>query len=144
MKKIFVIVSLLIVFHSKSVNAQSGGVTDTLSYLQTIVANKAQYIGHPFSVLYNSLQIQVKFFSPFASIPYAKHKETSTSFSYYFPTDSLNDFYLTYPKLEIFWQTPLNANLSDVIWQNNNGGGWNTNSYNFYKDAIITNLKVRE
>lgn len=144
MKKILIIIIIFSAVHSTNVNAQTSGVPDTLSYLQTIVTNKAQYVGQPFSVLYNALQIQVKFFSPFASLPYAKNKETSTSFSFYFPTDSLNDFYLTYPKLEMFWQSPLNAAQSDLIWQTNSGGGWNINSYNFYKNAIIADIKVRQ
>jgi hypothetical protein len=144
MKKIFFILILLTILHSKSVNAQVNGVPDTLAYLQTILANKAQYVGQPFSVLYNSLQLQVKFFSPFASIPYAKNKETSTSFSFYFPVDSHDDFYLTYPKLEVCWQIPLNANQSDILWQSNNGGGWSTVVSNFYANGIIADIKVRE
>ena len=144
MKKILFISILFTTLYSNNVKAQIFGVPDTLSYLQAIVFNKAQYVGQPFSNLYNDWQIQVKFFSPFASLPYAKNKETSTSFSFYFPLDGINDFYLTYPKLEVIWQLPLNASQSDLIWQNNNGGGWNINSYYFYKDAVISNLKIRE
>ena len=62
MKKILVIMLLFIAFAKES-KAQTYGVPDTLAYLQNIVASKAQYIGQPFTVLLNDLQIQVKFFS---------------------------------------------------------------------------------
>lgn len=78
MKKIILII--LIITVAKNVSAQLNGVPDTLAYLQTIVANKAQYIGQPFSTLIDNLQIQIKHFIPFASISYDKTKETSTSF----------------------------------------------------------------
>ncbi len=58
MKKILSIISIVLV---KNTSAQSG-VPDTLAYLQNIVTNKAQYLGQPFSVLYNAFQIQVKYF----------------------------------------------------------------------------------
>lgn len=140
MKKIFLI--LFITTLTKNLKAQTG-VPDTLAYLQSIVVNKSQYIGQPFSVLYNNLQIQVKYFSPFSAIHYDKNKETSTSFSFYFPQNGLDDFYLTYPKLEIYWQPYLSAIQSESIW-GNSGGQWNTSAYNFYKNAIIADIKVRE
>jgi len=116
--------------NTKNINAQTG-VPDTLAYLQNIVANKAQYIGQPFSILKNSLQIQVKFFFPFASLPYDKTKETSTQFSFYFPQNA-DEMYLTYPSLRISWQQYLNANQSNIIRAtNNNRGQWNVAAYNF-------------
>ena len=141
MKKIFLI--LLITLLTKNINAQTG-VPDTLAYLNTIVADKANYIGQPFSVLFNSLQIQTKYFHPIRAVVYNKNKETSTSFAFYYPQDGLDDMYLTYPCLNVYWQTPLDATQSDSIWENNNGGGWNTTAYNFYKNAIISDIKVRE
>ena len=60
MKKIILII--LIITVAKNVSAQLNGVPDTLAYLQTIVANKAQYIGQPFSTLIDNLQIQIKHF----------------------------------------------------------------------------------
>lgn len=139
MKKI-ILIMLIIAFSTKT-KAQ---VPDTLAYLNSIVANKAQYIGQPFSILKNNLQIQIKFFSPFASISYDKSKETSTSFSFYFPQIGINDFYLTYPKLEIYWQIPLNASQSDILWEANNGGGWSTSVANFYANGLIADIKVRD
>jgi len=141
---LLLIIAALCITFSKQVNAQTNsGVPDTLAYLQTIVANKAHYVGKPFSVLMDSLKIQIKFFTPFASLPYNKKKETSTSFSFYLSQTS-DDFYLTYPKLEIYWQTPLNAQQSDVLWESNNGGGWSAAVAALYSTAIIADIKVRE
>ncbi|MCB0740831.1 MAG: hypothetical protein R2796_10530 [Chitinophagaceae bacterium] len=141
MKKIFLI--LLITVLTKNINAQSG-VPDTLSYLQSIVANKNAYIGQPFSTLYNDLQIQVKHFWPNASIHYNKTKETSTQFAFYFPLLQ-EDIYLTYPCIEVYWQTPLDKTQSDIIrGTNNNRGQWNTPAYNFYRNAIIADIQLIE
>ena len=52
--------------------------------------------------------------------------------------------YLAYPKLEIYWQATLNINQSSLLYSQNNGGGWDTVVYNFYKNAIIADIKVRE
>ena len=95
MKKIIILLFIALFAITKS-NAQTTAVTDTLAYLKSIEANKALYIGQPFSVLMDSLKINIKFFSPFASIPYDKNKETSTSFSFYFPQNA-EEIYLTYP-----------------------------------------------
>ncbi len=145
MKKILII--LFVTFSSMlmtKVKAQNYGVPDTLAYLQSIVTNKAQFIGRPFSKLQDSLKIQIKFFSPFARIHHDKTKETSTSFSFYFPQDGLDDFYLTYPSLEIYWHPYLNATQSDILWEDTNGGGWSTSVINFYANGIISDIKVRD
>lgn len=140
MKKILIITFLVITF-AKETKAQ--GVPDTLVYLQTIVANKSQYVGHPFAILLNNLQIQVKFFFPFAKFSYDKTKETSTSFSFYFPQTS-DDIYLTYPHLEIYWQIPLNANQSSLLYTQYRSVGWNSVVANFYANAIISDIQIRE
>lgn len=133
---------IITVVFAKNTNAQTG-VPDTLAYLQTIVANKANYIGQPFSALLNNLQIQIKYFHPIASIPYDVTKETSTSFAFYFPQTE-DDMYLTYPCLNIYWQTPLNANQSFSLYNTNNGGSWTTAVSNFYANGIIADIKIRE
>ncbi|MCB0716600.1 MAG: hypothetical protein KDC06_11375 [Chitinophagaceae bacterium] len=138
MKKIFLII--LIAALTKTTQAQ---VPDTLAYLQSIELNKANYIGQPFSVLFNNLQIQTKYFYSYANIHYDKNKETATKFAFYFP-QTAEDLYMTSPSLKIYWQTPLNANQSGLLWGNNDGGGWNTNVYNFYKNAIIKDIQVRD
>jgi hypothetical protein len=140
MKKIIVILCLLIVSRG-SLKAQTG-VPDTLAYLQSIVHNKAQYIGQPFSKLMDSLKIQIKCFSPFASLPYDMTKETSTTFGFYFPLNP-EEMYLTYPRLKIIWQTALNANQSLTLYNQSNSG-WTPSVISFYTPAIIADIKILE
>ena len=142
MKKIFFILLIITVVFAKNTNAQTG-VPDTLAYLQTIVANKANYIGQPFSTLMNNLQIQIKYFCPFANIHYDKYKETSTRMAFYFP-QTPDDLYLTYPKIEIYWQPYLNASQSDILFSNTGGGQWSTAVANFYANGIIADIQIRE
>lgn len=144
MKKILII--LFVTFSSTlltKADAQTYGVPDTLAYLQSIVVNKAQFIGQPFSVLRDSLEIQIKYFHPRRGIVHNVSKETSTRFGFYFPVVA-NDMYLTYPSLEIYWQPHLNATQSDILWESNNGGAWSTAVANFYANGIITDIKVVE
>lgn len=139
MKKTLLI--LLLVTCAYKSNAQ---VPDTLAYLKSIVANKGFYIGEPFSVLQNNLQIQIKYYSGFPGNPDDTRQETSTSFSFYFPINGKDDFYLTYPKMDIIWQVPLNRIQSDIIWSNNNFGGWSAAASAFYANAIIKDIRIRE
>ncbi len=127
---------------SKKTQAQSS--LDTTAYLQSIVLNKANYIGQPFSVLLDSLQIEIKYFFPYTSLPYDKSKETTTAFSFYSLTD-INDLYLTFPRLRITWQPYLNANESIIIRATyNNKGHWNAASNTFYSAGIIADIHLWE
>ncbi len=141
MKKIFLILLFSLTVVAKKVNAQTIPVTDTLAYLQTIVANKSQFVGRPFSVLMDSLKIQIKFFSPFAAIHYDKNKETSTQFSFFFP-QTADDIYLTYPSLEIYWQPYLNIIQSDLLYSQFRSIGWNQQIATYYSSGIIADIKV--
>ncbi len=142
MKKIFIVILIVFTSFIKGAKAQTNGVQDTLAYLQTIVANKTQFIGQPFSTLMDSLKIQIKFFSPFSGIHYDITKETSTDFSFYF-SQNTNNYYLTYPRLEVFWQLPLNATQSDSLWETN-GGIWSSAVAAFYANGIIKDIQIRE
>lgn len=142
MKKIIIILLLTITALSKETKAQGYGVPDTLVYLHDIVANKANYIGQPFAILLNDLQIQIKYFSRFPGIPHDKTKETSTEFCFYFPR-SPDEIYLTYPSLEIYWQPYLDAEESGLLFRST-GGSWSSNAETFYSTGIITDIKVRE
>lgn len=141
MKKIVLIV--IISFSIINTEAQVIGVSDTLFYLQSIVANKSQFIGHTFSELENSMQIQIKHFSRNTDLVNDKNKETSTSFGFYFPQNN-DEVYLSYPRLRISWQPYLNATISDNIWGNNNGGSWNSSASTFYSTGIISDIQIRE
>lgn len=137
-----IILILLITVATKNIKAQTG-VSDTLAYLESIVANKTHFISQPFSVLRDSLKIQIKFYFPFAGNHYNKHKETSTSFAFYFPPTP-EEIYLTYPHLEIYWQSPLNADQSRALRGQYRSIGWNQQIINHYSSHIIADIKVRE
>ena len=143
MKKTLFILFFFFSAFVKNADAQSPGVQDTLVYLKSIVANKSQYIGKPFSVVLNSLQIQIKYFSPRESIHYDKNKETSTLFSFYFPKNS-EEIYLIYPSLEIYWKPYLNAVQSELLYSQCQNVGWSPAVAAFYENALISDMRVIE
>ena len=142
MKIIIITLAISLSAVIKNADAQSTGVPDTLAYLQTIVANKAQYIGQPFSVLLNSLNIQIKFFTPLGNIPYDKTKETSTHFGFYFP-NTVNEIYLTYPSLRISWLPYLNNIYAHSLY-NQFSGAWVPTVVSYYSDRIVADIQIRE
>jgi hypothetical protein len=140
MKKILIVLVLTQLIDTDNLNAQ---VPDTLAYLQSIVADKSKFIGKPFAVLADSLKIQIKFFSPFASIAYDTHKETSTQFSFRFPQNE-NEIYLMYPSLRISWKSYLNTVQSDSLYLQYRSVGWSPAVAAFYSNGIIADIKIRE
>ncbi len=137
---IFFIFTLSLI--NNKVIAQTTGVSDTLAYLQTIVANKSQYIGQPFSVLLGNLQVSIKYFTPFGSLSQDITKETSTEFSFYFP-QTASGIYLTYPSLRISWEPYLdNINAHSLFNQYN--GGWFSPVLLHYSTAVIADIQIRE
>ena len=138
-KKIISSLIILMLFVSKS-NAQTTGVPDTLAYLQTIVANKAQYIGQPLSLLINHLQIQVKEFTPFGMIHHKKDKETSTAFGFYCP-NSPSELYKLSPTLEVFWNPYLNKSNS-MSFFTLFGGCWAPQVYTHYANEIVRDIRI--
>jgi hypothetical protein len=143
MKKILIALFCIIAIDQKDGNAQIPLVNDTLDYLETIVNRKAEFIGRPFSVLKDSLQFQIRYFHPREGIVYDITKETSTKIAFYFPQVA-DDMYLTYPSLEIYWQTALNATQSNELYRQTDGGGWSSTVAAFYSNAIIKDIKLRE
>jgi hypothetical protein len=144
MKKILAILIIIVCSSNMIIaNETIKPKIDTLAYLKSIVANKANYVGRPFSALLNDLQIQIKFFSPFEGKSQDKSKETSTKFGFYFP-QSADENYLTYPCLRIAWSPYLNADMSGGLYTKYDGGGWQQEVIDFYSSAIITDIKVVE
>jgi hypothetical protein len=121
--------------------AQSYGVPDTLVYLQSLVANKAQFIGQSFTKLRDSLKVQIKYFGPYASKPSDMTKETSTLFAFYKP-NSNSEVYMIYPCIEVYWEPTLNAGQSDVLF-GNTGGAWTSTVFNFYSSGVVSDIKIR-
>ena len=139
MKKIIAIQILTLIISLKCSFANAQPPAGTGAYLQTIVNNKAQYIGQPFSVLLNDLQMPIKFFSPFAASK--RSKETSTAFAFYFPQNA-NEINKIYPCLEIYWQTDLNAYNSMQLYTQYRSVGWNSVIASSYSSGIIADIKL--
>jgi len=141
--KILLIAVCFLLFNNTS-NAQTVGVQDTLAYLQQIEANKSHYIGQPFSVLENALNVDIKYFFPFADIHSNKFAETSTRFAFYYPA-SADDTYLTYPSLDIYWISPyLNLQESFQLMPIGNFGKYLQIVSSHYANRIIRNIIVRQ
>jgi hypothetical protein len=140
MKKASLILVFIIVF-SPIVKAQSTGVIDTLTYLQTIVNTKSLYIGKPFRNLADSLKIEIKFFSPQAPIHHDKSRETSTAFGWFTPLQP-EDIAFTYPHLVVYWYPVLNAEKSRMIY--NKREDWPAAIIKYYSNAIISDIKISE
>ena len=140
MKKVLLI--LVVFLHAKA-QLRAQGVPDTLQYLKTIVQNRSQYIGQPFSKLLKDLEINIQYFSPDGGIWHDRSKETSTSFSFYFPTRA-EDINLAYPFLKIIWKDPLNALQSGSIYDQSDRGRFSSEARLFYLSGIIEDIKILE
>jgi len=147
MKKLFFLFFLTILLSTNKSFSQSypTHITDTLNYLRYIVSNKQQFIGQPFNVLKDSLKIDIKYFCPFGAYHFDQSKETHSRFGFNF-SDNLEDFYLTYPGINITWQQPLNLVLAYQIAQGyeNTGTAWGTRAYQHYASAIIKDISLVE
>jgi len=116
-------------------NYTNAQVPDTSAYIQQIIANKNNYIGKPFSTLSKDLQIQIKYFNPFASFDF--RKETATLFQFIKPV-TMADF--SEPIMDIEWSPYLNMKVSDSLWDKNDGGGWTSEVAAFYSTGIIKDI----
>lgn len=136
MKKIILILSVILVANVGSLNAQN----DTLAILQSIVANKSNYIGQSFSVLLNQLPIQVKFFAPNVPRSTTRNKENSTTIAFTFPYNP-SQLHLTYPQLWIYWTTPLNRVVSNSLFIQTKGA-WSSTIASHYGSAVISDIRL--
>jgi hypothetical protein len=145
MKKIVLIVAIVCCSAKSFCQSYPTPVTDTLGYLRYLVANKQLFIGQPFSVLNDSLKIQIKYFSPFGAYHSDQSLETHSRFAFNFK-NTLADFYLTYPGLQITWQQPLDLTLAYQIAQGyeNTGFAWGTRAYQHYANAVVKDVRLVE
>ena len=129
----------MVLFITKGANAQAG-VPDTLAYLNQIKANKAYYIGKPFSVLLDSLRPSIIFFSPISWNSAYKDKETSTKFYFIIP-EYMEDFG-SY-NFKIKWATPLNRRISGPIYDSGQyRGQWRAEAAQYYGTGIVADIVV--
>lgn len=137
MKCLLIIFTIGLLTHGVA-NAQTP--VDTAAHAQSFETNKSLYIGQSFSTLVGNLQIGIKYFTPMIGLPYDRTQETSTIFAFYFPA-TMDEYYLTYPCIQVTWQTNLNALTSTTLFTTNKGG-WTTDAFNFYSKAVIKDIKV--
>jgi hypothetical protein len=115
-------------------NSLFAQVSDTAVYIRQIILDKNNYIGKPFSALAKDLKIKIRSFCGFA-IPRDINKETRTFFGFIDPATD-DDF----PGLLIYWQYPLDAKRSDLLWEQAGIGHWTLDAADFYNNAIIRNI----
>jgi|GEM_PF-739079 len=144
MKYTFILFLLVITSRTKA-QTYPTPVTDTLNYLRYIVSNKQQFIGLPFSVLHDSLKINLKYFAPNGAFHFDQSKETDTQIAFN-NSNNLDDFYLTYPRLEVTWEQPLNLPVAYQIAHGyqNSSIAWGSRAYQHYANGIIKNIRVVE
>jgi hypothetical protein len=144
MRKIALIVSIVCCSIKSFCQSYPTPITDTASYLRYIVANKHQFIGQPFSTLYNFLQISPKMFTPHADLHHNYYAETRITLSFKF-VSTAEELSTTYPHLGIVWQPPyLNRQegLDMKFLYQRQGVGWNTVIYNRYQNIIIKDIYI--
>jgi hypothetical protein len=137
--KLFFAILIILVSCTNPSKAQ---VTDTLAYLRSIEANKAQFIGRDFAYLVSNLQIQIKHFSP-NILPKQILVEESCSFGFKRISAELGSAYIFYPRIDIEWQSTLNINGSRAV-----AGRWDgvsiTPVLNRYGNCIIKDIIILE
>jgi hypothetical protein len=50
--------------------------------------------------------------------------------------------FLTYPRLRISWQTPLNANQSNALYSTRTG--WSPPVVTFYSSGIVKDIRIQQ
>jgi hypothetical protein len=145
MKKVALIIAIVCCSAKSFCQSYPTPVTDTLGYLRHLVANKQQFIGQPFSVLNDSLKIQIKYFSPFGAYHHDQSKETDSEFGFNNSID-IADFYLTYPRIRIYWQQPLGLYQAIQLTYLYNGSmvAWGTRAYQHYANAVVKDVRLVE
>ncbi|MEJ5104162.1 hypothetical protein [Chryseobacterium sp. MYb328] len=135
MKKVFKLTSLfaLFLFYTKS-NAQ----LDTLNYLKAFEANKAQYIGKPFSGLLNDMtKIQPKAMwhnGPFNN----KNIRTSSDLGFY---DLSKGYEFNAITFVVYWQDPVSATDANY-YKIKNKNNFTSEEKNFFGNKIIKDIMV--
>jgi hypothetical protein len=142
MKRISSLIIPILAMHKSRIKNPSGVITSRPDYLQNIIGNKSQFTGRPFSAFMESLRVAIRYFYPYAGMPYNGGKETSTLFAFYFP-ENATQLEMIYPCLEVCWEPFLNASHSLDLY-NNTGGKWSQNASSFYEKGTISDILVIE
>ena len=139
-KTILIAIFFMIGISSISLQAQ---VSDTLSCVRGIVANKNKYIGKTFNDLEKDLKIEIKSFFPSPYI--GKNSQEENTVFYFIRPIEIDDF--DSPSIKIYWESYLDTRISKQLLYNLrsnsiNESWWNPESKNFYKNAIIKDIII--
>ena len=137
MKKLFLL--FLFFMQAKGMYAQTQ--VDTIGLLkQTILNNKTNFIGKPFSALVNSLSpsLPIKHYSPewFGGL---KNRQTSFGF---IDVENVRRSPKNIIYIYIYWQNPESRDNEATQWRKLPAGQWSQDDFNYYKDWIVKDIKV--
>lgn len=140
MKKHIIIV-LYFLLSFLTAQSQTLPVTDTLAYLKSIEARKAEFIGQPFSNLLNELKINIIEFGPVGANSNDIKQETGAIFRFKYA--DINRNYHDDPILIIYWRSYVDINQSNAIAsQTSVYGKWTNSARQYYKNFIIDDIIV--
>ncbi|HVX26930.1 MAG TPA: hypothetical protein VHB70_11345 [Parafilimonas sp.] len=142
-KIIIAMLALLVLFHTEKLKASSciynikntdTTITDSIGYLNEIVANKQKYINKQLSVLLNDLKLQAKFY--FLSSRSKKRKANSI----YIWFDSIPLLGNTTKALIIVWTSPLS--IDDEISETFVGyqGKWTDSVQKYFGKQVVKDI----
>ncbi|OJU22408.1 MAG: hypothetical protein BGN92_01090 [Sphingobacteriales bacterium 41-5] len=135
------IIILAFLFSFATAQAQTQPVTDTLAYLKSIEARKAEFVGQPFSKLLNELKINIIKFGPIGSNSNDITQEPTTVFRFKRPIASQD--YLDFPSISIYWHSYIDIDLSTAIaTQTSVYGKWTDSAKLYYQNFIIDDIIV--
>lgn len=140
MKKHIIIV-LYFLLSFLTAQSQTLPVTDTLAYLKSIEARKAEFIGLPFSKLLNELKINIVDFGPIGANSNDIKQETSTVIMFKKPIASQD--YFDFPRISIYWRFYVDIDQSTAIaTQTSVYGKWTNSARQYYQNFIIDDIIV--
>jgi hypothetical protein len=132
---------IIILLFLLSFNAKASAQTnDTLIYLNHIISTKSTYIGKPFSFLVDSLHWPIKMFDISTYRSGDANKESSILIGFYY-TNSPDSIDLSFPRLEVIWEVPNDANSTWNLFRTYLGA-WNNIIQVFYSKCIIRDLDI--
>lgn len=136
-----IIITLTILFLFITGRSQTVPITDTLAYLKSIEARKAEFISQPFSKLLNELNINIVEFGPVASNSSDIMQETGSILRFKYA--DINRNYNDDPICIIYWRSYVDIDKSDSIaTQTDVYGKWTDSAKLYYQNFIVDDIIV--
>ena len=132
MKKLvmFLVVAFIFIFNKNASAQTDSTMSDTIAYIQQIVANKEKYIGKSFSVLAKDLKLPVM--SSCGAIGKYLNREESTVF-FFRKIVTFPDIWIPSHGLSIYWQPPYNDLFLPL--RLSPSGNWNDKTDSLYNSG---------